>query len=144
MACSDTLCQYQSLTNRLRNCPPHSLKFLHNSLTIPSELPQQFPQQFPRNSIKNHCEAFFEIPSKFTPRSPQSHFLQNPSAFPSKIQHTSLTIPTTFHQNSIKTPSTSHQHTNKHLSIPANVFHNCRAIPTQVLQHPLKITSIFL
>ena len=135
MACSDTLCQYQSLTNRSEIALPIPSTFLHNSLTIPSELPQQFPQQFPRNSIKNHREAFFEIPSKFPPRSPQSHFLQNPSASPSKIQHTSLTIPTTFHQNSIKTPSTSHQHTNKHLSIPANVLHNCTSPSTSSQNH---------
>ena len=144
MACSDTLCQYQSLTNRLRNCPPHSIKipsqFPHNSLRTPPTIPSTIPSEF---QIFDR-EAFFEIPSKFPPRSPQSHFLQNPSAFPSKIQHTSLTIPTAFHQNSIETPSTSHQHTNKNLSIPANVLHKCRAIPAQVLQHPLKITSIFL
>ena len=122
MACSNTLCQYQSLTKRLRNCPPHSLKipsqFPHNSFRTPSTIPSTIPSEFHQKSRK----AFFEIPSQFPPRSPQAHFLQNPSAFPSRIQYTSLTIPTTFHQNSIKTPSTSHQHTNKHLSIPAMFF----------------------
>ena len=149
MACSDTLCQYQSLTNRLRNCPPHSLKIPsqlpHNSLrtpsTIPSTIPSEFHQKSPRGLFRNPIKIHSTFTSITFPSKSQRVPLKNPVHFP----HNPNNIPSKFHQHPINIQTNTSAFLQMSFIIAAQFPHKSSGkIPAQfpeIPKHSIKIPS---
>ena len=130
MACSDTLCQYQSLTNRLRNCPPHFLK-------IP-EFQKITARPFSKshqNSLHVHLNHIsFKIPA----RSPQKS-----STLPSQSQQHSIKIPSKPQQHPINIHSNTSAFLQMSFIIAAQVPHKSCNILSKSPQFPFELSARF-